>query len=203
MMIICKRSVPSNNHLKEASPSRWLFAKGWPIRIIICKMSALPDDHLHLSFVIVCRCLSLFVVICCCLLFVVVWLLSLYVYCRFLLFVVCRLSLFVYCCLSFVIVCRLSLFVVCHCLSFVVVCRLWLFVVCCCLLFVVFCCCLSFVVFCCCLMFVIICCLSFVIFVVNVTRQNCCLTIWKWLVELTNSVSVPVTVSQYQMTRSK
>ena len=164
-MIICKRLVPSNNnHLKEAFPSRWLFAKGWPIRIIICKMSALPDDHLHLSFVIVCRCLSLFVVICCCLLFVVVWLLSLYVYCRFLLFVLCRLSLFVYCCLSFFIVCRFSLFVIC-CLSLYVVCLSILFFVCFLLLLVfllfVVVCPLPFVVDCYfrCMMFVVCCCL--------------------------------------------
>ena len=98
-MMVCKRPVPLNDHLKEARPSRWLFARGSPIPMIICKMLAPPDDHLHLLFVIVCRCLSLFVVVCCLSLFVVV--------CHLLLFVICHL-----------------LFVVCHCLLFVFVCRL-------------------------------------------------------------------------------
>ena len=83
-MIICKRPVPLNDHLKEAFPSR-----GRPIRMIISKISAPPDDHLHLSFVIVYRCLSLFVVVCLCLSFVVCCCLS---------FAVCRLSLVVFCC---------------------------------------------------------------------------------------------------------
>ena len=124
-MIICKRSVDPDDHMQEASWSRWLFAIGQSIRIIICKRSFDPDghlqkadrsswsvnqdDHLHLSIVVICH-----------------W--SLFVICCF----YCLLS-FVVCCLSFVVVCHLSLFVIClffRCLLFVVVCcGLSLFVV--------------------------------------------------------------------------
>ena len=36
-MIICKRPAHPDYHLQKASRSRWSFAKGWPIRMIICK----------------------------------------------------------------------------------------------------------------------------------------------------------------------
>ena len=96
-MIICKRPVPLNDHLKEAFPSR-----GRPIRMIISKISAPPDDHLHLLFVIVCCCMLLFVVVC------------------LLLFVVICHSLFVVVvsrCMLFVVVCCCFLF---YCLLFAV-----------------------------------------------------------------------------------
>ena len=113
--IICKRPVPLNVHLKEAFPSR-----DRPIRMIISKISAPPDDHLHLSFVIVYHCLSLFVIVCCSSL-VVVCCLSLFVVCLCMLFVVvCCLLFIVSYCLSFVLVCHLLWFVdVCHLLMFV------------------------------------------------------------------------------------
>ena len=36
----------ADDHLQKAGPSGWSFAKGWPIRMIICKRQAHPDDHL-------------------------------------------------------------------------------------------------------------------------------------------------------------
>ena len=45
-MIICKRPVPWDEHLQEASFSRWLFARGRPLRMIICTRPAPPDHHL-------------------------------------------------------------------------------------------------------------------------------------------------------------
>ena len=36
-MIICKKPVPLDDHLQEAGPSRWSFARGWFLWMIICK----------------------------------------------------------------------------------------------------------------------------------------------------------------------
>ena len=38
---------PPNDHLQESGPSGWSFARGWSLRIIICKRSAPPNDHLQ------------------------------------------------------------------------------------------------------------------------------------------------------------
>ena len=46
-MIICKRPNPPDDHLQEASSSRWSFARGWSIRMNICKRQVPPDAHLH------------------------------------------------------------------------------------------------------------------------------------------------------------
>ena len=67
-MIICKRSVPSDDHLQEArssewsfargqiiwkiicktaGPSRWSFARGWILWMISCMRPGPPDDHLR------------------------------------------------------------------------------------------------------------------------------------------------------------
>ena len=46
-MIICKRPVPSDDHLQEACPFGWSFARGRPLQMIICKRPAPPDDHLQ------------------------------------------------------------------------------------------------------------------------------------------------------------
>ena len=44
-MMICKRPVPPDNHLQEAGPSGWSFARGQPLRMIICKRQAPADDQ--------------------------------------------------------------------------------------------------------------------------------------------------------------
>ena len=38
---------PTDDHLQESSPSRWSFARGRFLRIIICKSPAPPDHHLQ------------------------------------------------------------------------------------------------------------------------------------------------------------
>ena len=148
----------STSDNKDSSAPHWLcgFARGRSLRMIICKMSVPPNDHLKealqiiiwerpthlndnfqnisssrwsLAFV-VCHCFSLFIVICCCLLFIFV--------CLLLFVVVCQLPFVVVCRLSIVVVCCLSLFVVCLCMSFVVVSCLLFFVIVCRLLFVIF-----------------------------------------------------------------
>ena len=117
-------------HLQEASPSKWLFARGWSLRVIICKRPVDPDNCLQgagpsrwpfergrlivciswccccLSVVVVCLLLSF---VCCCYLFVVV------VCLWFCLFVVDVGLLFVSSCCLFVVIVRLSLFSVFHC----------------------------------------------------------------------------------------
>ena len=35
----------TDDHLQEAGPSGWSFARGWPLQMIICKRPASPDDH--------------------------------------------------------------------------------------------------------------------------------------------------------------
>ena len=44
-MIICKRSFHLDDHLQKADPSRWSFARGWFIQMIICKRLVDQDDH--------------------------------------------------------------------------------------------------------------------------------------------------------------
>ena len=44
-MIICKRPDPPDDHLQEASPSGWWFARGRPLWMIICKRPAPPDQQ--------------------------------------------------------------------------------------------------------------------------------------------------------------
>ena len=46
-MIICKRPVPLNNHLQEAGPNGWSFAKGRSLQVIICKRLVHPNNHLQ------------------------------------------------------------------------------------------------------------------------------------------------------------
>ena len=46
-MIICKRPVPPDDHLQEASPSVSSFARGQPLRMTICKWSVPSDHHLQ------------------------------------------------------------------------------------------------------------------------------------------------------------
>ena len=46
-MIICKRPVPPDDHLQEASPSVSSFARGQPLRMTICKRSVPSDHHLQ------------------------------------------------------------------------------------------------------------------------------------------------------------
>ena len=46
-MIICKRPVQPDDHLQEASPSRWSFAWGRSIQMFICKRLVDPDNHLQ------------------------------------------------------------------------------------------------------------------------------------------------------------
>ena len=46
-MIICKRPVPPDDHLQEASPSVSSFARGRPLRMTICKRSVPSDHHLQ------------------------------------------------------------------------------------------------------------------------------------------------------------
>ena len=41
-----KRPAPLDDHLQEASPSEWSFARGRPLWVIICKGPVPPDDHL-------------------------------------------------------------------------------------------------------------------------------------------------------------
>ena len=36
-----------DDHLQEDGPSGWLFARGWSIRMIICKRPVPSDDHLQ------------------------------------------------------------------------------------------------------------------------------------------------------------
>ena len=48
-MIICKRPVPLDDHLREAGPSEWPFARGPSIQMIICKRLFPPNDHLQLA----------------------------------------------------------------------------------------------------------------------------------------------------------
>ena len=40
-----KNLVDPDDHLQEAGPSGWLFAKGWSLQIIVCKRPAPPDDQ--------------------------------------------------------------------------------------------------------------------------------------------------------------
>ena len=44
-MIIYMRSAPQDDHLQEAGPSGWLFARGRPIRMIICKKPNPLDEQ--------------------------------------------------------------------------------------------------------------------------------------------------------------
>ena len=46
-MIICKRPVHPDDHLQEAGPSGWSFAKGRSIRMIHYERPVHPDDHLQ------------------------------------------------------------------------------------------------------------------------------------------------------------
>ena len=46
-MIICKRPVPPDDHLQEASPSVSSFARGRPLRMTIYKRPVSPDHHLQ------------------------------------------------------------------------------------------------------------------------------------------------------------
>ena len=46
-MIICKRPVPPDDHLQEASPSVSSFARGRPLRMTICKRPVPLDHHLQ------------------------------------------------------------------------------------------------------------------------------------------------------------
>ena len=46
-MIMCKRPDPPDANLKEVRSSGWSFARGWILRIIICKRQDLLDDHLQ------------------------------------------------------------------------------------------------------------------------------------------------------------
>ena len=78
-MIICKRSVDLDDYLHLFGCCFLLFAVGQCLVLVVghcffCCLSlfADPDDHLHLSLVVVCHCLSL----------VIVCLLSLSVVCR-------------------------------------------------------------------------------------------------------------------------
>ena len=41
-----KRPAPLDDHLQEASPSGWSFARGRPHWVIICKRPVPPDDNL-------------------------------------------------------------------------------------------------------------------------------------------------------------
>ena len=46
-MIICKRPVPPDDHLQEASPSVSSFARGRPLRMTICTRPVPSDHHLQ------------------------------------------------------------------------------------------------------------------------------------------------------------
>ena len=46
-MIICKRPVHLDDHLQEACPSGWSFARGRRIQMIICKRPVHQDDYLQ------------------------------------------------------------------------------------------------------------------------------------------------------------
>ena len=47
-MIICKRLVNNpDDHLQGAGQFGWSFARGWSIRMIICKRPVHQDDHLQ------------------------------------------------------------------------------------------------------------------------------------------------------------
>ena len=46
-MIICKRPVPPDDHLYEASASVSSFARGRPLWMTICKRSVPSDHHLQ------------------------------------------------------------------------------------------------------------------------------------------------------------
>ena len=48
-MIICKRPVPPDDHLQEASPSVSSFARGQPLRMTICKRPVPPDHYLQVA----------------------------------------------------------------------------------------------------------------------------------------------------------
>ena len=50
--IVLERSArlnldPGSDHLQEDTPSKWLFARGRPLRMIIYKKLVPPDDHLR------------------------------------------------------------------------------------------------------------------------------------------------------------
>ena len=168
-MIICKRPVNSDYHLREAGPFRWLFARGRSIQMIICIWSLFVVCRwllfvvgLRLSLVVVCywslfvvgRCLLL-VLVCCWLLFVVDRCLSLVIVCLWSFFSIIYFSLSFWADAIKVLAFRHQLSLQ-HCLSLVVVCRWLLFVVGRCLSLVIVCCCSSLVVGRC-LMLVVVC----------------------------------------------
>ena len=48
-MIICKRTVPPDDHLQKAVPSRWSFARGRPIQMIIVVIVSIVVESVELG----------------------------------------------------------------------------------------------------------------------------------------------------------
>ena len=47
--LVLERSARLNDHLQMASTSRWSFARGRILQMIICKRPVPPDDHLQIA----------------------------------------------------------------------------------------------------------------------------------------------------------